>query len=155
LGVGVEFQFVPWVHSLGNGGTPPVQVPSVACATLGLSVASAPSQTPPSSAARLSAAGADLVAIWIAPSRSAARGAAARVACERPRRYERTPHPLRAAPAALPHNRPRVPRERTIAPRPTLRAEPVTINSRWHVWARIAAGCGFPATRAASSPLAR
>jgi hypothetical protein len=39
-------------------------------------------------------------------------------------------------------------RERTIAPRPTLRAEPVTINSRWHVWARIAAGCGFPATRA-------
>jgi hypothetical protein len=74
-------------------------------------MASAPSQTLPSSLARLSAAGADLVAIWIALPRSAARGAAdaaARAACKR-HRYERIPQPLRAAPAALPHDRPRRP----------------------------------------------
>jgi hypothetical protein len=44
----------------------------------------------------------------IALPRIAARGAAARVACGR-HRYERIPQPLRAAPAALPHNRPRRP----------------------------------------------
>jgi len=111
LGVGVEFQFVPTVHSLPKGPPPPSQVPSVACATPGLSVASAPSQTLPSSAARLKAAGADLVAIWIAPSRSAARGAApaaARGVCER-HRYERIPQPLRSAPATHPINRSRRP----------------------------------------------
>ena len=99
---GVELQFVPTVHWVPG----PVQVPSTACAGLGANMASAPSQTLPSSAARLSAAGVDLVAIWIAPSRSAAlgaAGAAARVACER-HRYERIPQPLRAAPAAHPSN---------------------------------------------------
>jgi hypothetical protein len=35
LGVGVEFQLGPRVHSLEK---PSIQVPSVACATLGLSV---------------------------------------------------------------------------------------------------------------------
>src|SRR2546430_16863127 len=100
---GVELQFVPTVHWVPG----PVQVPSTACAGLGANMASAPSQTLPSSAARLSAAGVDLVAIWIAPSRTAAlgaAGAAARVACAR-HRYERIPQPLRAAPAAHPSNR--------------------------------------------------
>jgi len=101
---GIEVQFVPTVHSAPG----PVQVPSTACAVFGVKMASAPSQTLPSSAARLSAAGADLVAIWIAPSRIAAPGAAARVACGR-HPYERIPQPLRAAPAALPHHRPRRP----------------------------------------------
>jgi hypothetical protein len=70
-------------------------------------MASAPSQTPPSSTARLRADGADVVAIRIALSRSAARGAAgaaARVACGR-HPYERIPQPLRAAPAAYPNHR--------------------------------------------------
>src|SRR5262249_57483735 len=40
-----------------------------------------------------------------------------------------------------------VPRGRIVAPRPTLQAEPVTINSRSSVSARIAAACGFFATR--------
>src|SRR5262249_57879023 len=98
---GFELQFVPWVHSFGFGGGA-VQMPSTARAVFGANMASAPSQTLPSSAARPSAAGADVVAIWIALSRSAARaagGAAARVACER-HPYERIPQPLRAAPAA-------------------------------------------------------
>ena len=100
---GVELQFVPTVHWVPG----PVQVPSTACAGLGANMASAPSQTLPSSAARLSAAGVDLVAIWIAPSRSAAlgaAGAAARAASKR-HRYERIPQPLRTAPAAHPNNR--------------------------------------------------
>jgi|ERR1700756_4140958 hypothetical protein len=91
-GFGLELQFVPSVHSFGFGGGA-VQVPSTACAAFGANMASAPSHTLPSSAARLSAAGVDLVAIWIAPSRSAALGAAsavARVACER-HPYERIP----------------------------------------------------------------
>src|SRR5262249_21897710 len=111
LAVGVEFQLLPWVHSLETGAPPPIQVPSVACAAFGANAASAPSQTLPRSAARLRADGADVVAIRIALSRTAARGAAdaaARVACER-HRYERIPQPLRAAPAALPHHRPRRP----------------------------------------------
>jgi hypothetical protein len=29
LGVGVEFQLLPWVHSLETGAPPPIQVPSV------------------------------------------------------------------------------------------------------------------------------
>ena len=103
-----ELQFVGCVHSLGSGGAPPFQVPSTACAVLGANMARAPSQTLPSSAARLSADGADVVAIRIALPRSAARGAAARVACGR-HPYERIPQPLRAAPAALPHHRPRRP----------------------------------------------
>jgi hypothetical protein len=86
LGVGVEFQLLPWVHSLETGAPPPIQVPSVACAAFGANAASAPSQTLPSSAAR------------------GAAGAAARGACGR-HRYERIPQPLRAAPAA-PKNRP-------------------------------------------------
>src|SRR5215831_19135153 len=142
---GFEVQFVPRVHS---AFVTPVQVPSVACAAPWLSVASAPSQTLPSSAARLKVARVAAAVTRIAPPRRAARGAApaaARVACER-HRYERIPQPLRAAPAAHPNHRPRVPRERIVAPRPTLRAEPVTINSRWHVSARIAAACGFSAT---------
>jgi hypothetical protein len=103
---GFEVQFVPRVHP---AFVTPVQVPSVACAASGMRMARAPSQTLPSSAARLLIV--DLVAIWIALSRIAARGAAsaaARVACER-RRYERIPQPLRAAPAALPNHRPRRP----------------------------------------------
>jgi hypothetical protein len=56
---GVELQFVPTVHWVPG----PVQVPSTACAGLGANMASAPSQTLPSSAARLSAAGVDLVVI--------------------------------------------------------------------------------------------
>src|SRR5262249_32181688 len=147
LGVGVEFQLLPWNHSLETGAPLPIQVPSVACAASGANIASAPSQMLPSSAARLRAAGGDVVAIRIAPPRIAPRGAAARVPCDR-RRYERIPHPLRAAPAALPHIARAVPRGRIIAPRPTLRAEPVTINSRSSVSARIAAACGFLATRA-------
>jgi hypothetical protein len=39
-----------------------------------------------------------------------------------------------------------VPRERIVAQRPTLWAEPVTINSRSSVSARIAGSCGFVAT---------
>src|SRR5262249_52582850 len=103
-----ELQFVAWVHSLGDGGAPPFQVPSTACAVLGANMARARSRTRRSSAARLRAAGADVVATRIALSRTAARGAAARVACGR-HPYERIPQPLRAAPAALPHNRPRRP----------------------------------------------
>jgi hypothetical protein len=79
---GIEVQFVPTVHSAPG----PFQVPSTACAVFGANMASAPSQTLPSSAARLRSAGADVVAIRIALSRSAApgaAGAAARVACER------------------------------------------------------------------------
>src|SRR6516164_7524817 len=105
--LGAVLQFAPWVHSFGFGGRA-VQVPSSACAALGVNMASAPSQTLPSSAARLRAAGADVVAIRIALPRTAARGAAARVACGR-HPYERIPQPLRAAPAALPHHRPRRP----------------------------------------------
>src|SRR5712691_3254431 len=120
--VGLELQFVPTVHSLPKGPPPPSHVPSTACAGLGANMASAPSQTLPSSAARLSAAGVDLVAIWIVPSRSAAlgaAGAAARVACER-HRYERIPQPLLEAPAAHPnHRRAQGPRGRIVASRPT------------------------------------
>ena len=101
LGVGVEFQLLPWVHSLETGAPPPIQVPSTACAALGANMASAPSQTLPSSPARPSAAGVDLVAIWIAPSRGAALGAAARVASKR-HRYERIPQPLRRPPPRIP-----------------------------------------------------
>jgi hypothetical protein len=39
-----------------------------------------------------------------------------------------------------------VPRGRIVAPQPTLWAEPVTINSRSSVSARIAGSCGFVAT---------
>jgi len=53
LGVGVEFQLLPWVHSLETGAPLPIQVPSVACAAFGANTASAPSQTLPSSAARV------------------------------------------------------------------------------------------------------
>src|SRR6516225_11612164 len=105
--LGAVLQFAPWVHSFGFGGRA-VQVPSSACAALGVNMASAPSQTLPSSAARLRADGADVVAIRIALPRSAACGAAAPVACGR-HPYERIPQPLRAAPAALPHHRPRRP----------------------------------------------
>src|SRR5262245_11120572 len=101
---GIEVQFVPTVHSAPG----PVQVPSTACAVFGANMASAPSQTLPSSAARLRAARADVIAIRIALSRIAAcgaAGAAARVVCER-HPYERIPQPLRAARAALPPKRP-------------------------------------------------
>src|SRR5262245_58389177 len=54
LGVGVEFQLLPWVHSLETGAPPPIQVP-LTCAVAGTDMASAPSQTLPSSAARLKA----------------------------------------------------------------------------------------------------
>src|SRR5262249_56003418 len=86
-GVGVEVQFVPTVHS---ALVEPVQVPSMsmACAASGVSVASAPSQTLPSSAARLRA--------------GRAAGAGARVACER-HRYARIPHPLPPPPPTPPH----------------------------------------------------
>jgi len=49
---GVEFQFVPWVHSLPRGATPPCQVPSTARAVSGVNTANAPSQTLASSTAR-------------------------------------------------------------------------------------------------------
>ena len=52
LGVGVELQLVPMVHSAPG----PFQVPSTAYAAPGASTASAPMQTPPSSAARVDAA---------------------------------------------------------------------------------------------------
>src|SRR5262245_63444262 len=97
---GFELQFVPWVHSFGFGGGA-VQVPSTACAVFGANMASAPSQTLPSSAARLKAGCAPAGAIRIALSRTAERGAAARVAIGR-QPYERIPQPLRAASAALP-----------------------------------------------------
>src|SRR5262249_43107323 len=77
---GIEFQFVPTVHS---ALVIPVQVPSTACAVLGANMARAPSQTLPSSAARLKATRAVGGAIRIALSRIAAPGAAARVACGR------------------------------------------------------------------------
>jgi hypothetical protein len=89
LGVGVEVQFVPTVHSAPG----PFQVPSTARPVFGANMASAPSQTLPSNAARLRADGADAVAIRIALSRCATcgeAGAAARVACER-HPYERIP----------------------------------------------------------------
>jgi hypothetical protein len=35
-----------------------------------------------------------------------------------------------------------------MALRPTLRADPFAINSRWRVWGRIVGACGFLATRA-------
>src|SRR5262249_12600625 len=132
-GVGVEVQFVPTVHS---ALVEPVQVPSMsmACAASGVSVASAPSQTLPSSAARLRA--------------GRAAGAGARVACER-HRYERIPQPLRAAPAAHPNKSSAPSRANEQSPRgQTLRVEPVTINSRSSASARIAAACGFSATLA-------
>jgi len=58
------------------------------------------------------------------------------------------PNPCGRLPPRFPIIARAVPRRRIIAPRPTLRAERVTINSRSSVSARIAAGCGFPATRA-------
>src|SRR5215831_18327504 len=88
LGVGVEFQLFPWVHSLETGAPPPSQVPSTGCARLGTDMASAPSQTLPSNTARLKATRAASGTVRIAPPRIAARGApgaAARVACERDR----------------------------------------------------------------------
>src|SRR5262249_4958832 len=149
LGVGVEFQLLPGVHSLETGAPPPIQVPSVACAPFGANTASGPSQTLPSSAARLKAGRTASGAIRIALPRTAARGAAgaaAPAACER-HRYERIPQPLRAAPAArVPIIARAVPRARTIAPRPTLRAEPVTLNSGASFAPGFAAACGFLAT---------
>jgi len=91
LGVGVEFQLLPWVHSLETGAPPPVEVP-LTCAVGGTDMASAPSQTLPSSAARLRATRGAGAAFRIAPPRIAARGAAVRGACERPP-YERIPQP--------------------------------------------------------------
>ena len=117
-GVGVEFQLLPWNHSLETGAPPPIQVPSVAYAAFGANTASAPSQTLPSSATRLKAERAAAGAFRIALPRSAARGAAdaaARVACGR-HPYERIPQPLRAAPAALPHHRPRRPARTNCRP---------------------------------------
>src|SRR5262249_41501837 len=83
-GVGGEVQFVPTVHS---ALVEPVQVPSMsmACAASGVSVASAPSQTLPSSAARL---------------RLGARPVPGRAL---PANATDIPQPLRAAPAAHPN----------------------------------------------------
>src|SRR5262245_56407175 len=91
-------QLVPWVHSPGFGDAA-IQVASVACAVSGAKIASAPSQTLASNAAR-SANGAGIAAISIALTRRAAPGAAARVACERDR-SERIPQPPGAS-AAFP-----------------------------------------------------
>src|SRR5262245_50948700 len=44
LGVGVEFQLLPWVHSLGTGAPPPIQV-LLTCAVAGSGMACAPRQT--------------------------------------------------------------------------------------------------------------
>src|SRR5215831_8350516 len=152
---GIEVQFVPTVHSAPG----PVQVPSTARAVFGANMASAPSQTLPSSAARLRAAGADVVAIRIALSRTAARGAAARVACGR-HPYERIPQPLRAAPAALPHHRPRRPAPTNN--RPAANATGGTGNDQFAVgrlgadgrrlWLSRHAGCMTP-LRSAVDPL--
>src|SRR5262245_8862362 len=67
-------QLVPVVHSPGPGGGA-VQVASTACADLGHSAASAPSHTPPSSAARVRADGA---AAGIARAPTGAPGARCR-----------------------------------------------------------------------------
>src|SRR5262249_41945963 len=128
----------------------PFHVASCVCAAFGTRIANAPKQTLASSAARLRGAGADVIAIRIALPRIAARGAAGAAACvgsER-HRYERIPQPLRAAPPGHPIIARAAPRGRIVAPRPTLGAEPVAINSRASLSARIAAACGFPATRA-------
>jgi hypothetical protein len=134
LGTPTGFQFVSWFHSCGFGSGP-TQVLSFACAVFG--VASAPRQTLPSSAARPSADGAEVVAIRIALSRTAAHGAAARVACER-HRYERIPQPLRAAPAAFPHHRPRRPARTNN--RPAANATGGTGNDQFAM-ARLGADC--------------
>src|SRR6516164_8641066 len=108
LGTPTGFQFVSWFHSCGFGSGP-TQVLSFACAVLGADMArDAKPDAAEQRLARLRAAGADVVAIRIALPRTAARGAAAPVACGR-HPYERIPQPLRAASAALPHNRPRRP----------------------------------------------
>src|ERR1700730_14081435 len=121
-------------------------VASWAWVAFGTRLATALKHTLPRSAARLNVPRVAAAGTKIAPPSIAARGAAARGACERPP-YERIPQPLRAAPAAHPdHRRAAVPRARIVAPRPTLRAEPVTINSRSSVSARIADSCGFVAT---------
>jgi hypothetical protein len=57
-----------------------------------------------------------------------------------------SPDPCGRLPPRTPIIARAVPRGRILAPRPTLRAEPVTINSRSSVSARIAAACGFSAT---------
>jgi len=56
-GTVAELQLLSWVHSLGTGAPPPVQVPSTACATSGATVASAATKTPVSSAGHVRAAG--------------------------------------------------------------------------------------------------
>ena len=78
---GIEVQFVPTVHSAPG----PVQVPSTACAILGAKMASAPSQTLPSSAARVAVERAADAATRIAQPGTAApwrSGRALRDRCE-------------------------------------------------------------------------
>src|SRR5262245_29553189 len=136
---GFESQFVPCVHSFGFGGGA-VQVPLTACAAFDANIASAPRQTLPSSAARLKPVRAAAGAIRIALPRIAARGAAgaaARVACGR-HPYERIPQPLRAAPAALPHHRPRRPARTNT--RPAANATGGTGNDQFAV-GRLGADC--------------
>jgi|SRR5215468_5073239 len=125
--LGVELQFVPWVHSFGFGGRA-VQVPSSACAVLGVNMASAPSQTLPSSAARLRTAGTDVAATRIALSRSRRAVPRRRLPADATR-MNAYPNPCGRLPPRFPIIARAVPPERTIAPRPTLRVEPVTINS--------------------------
>src|SRR5262245_54549680 len=84
--VGLELQLVPVVHSAPG----PVHVPSTACADWGNSAASAPSQTPPSSAGRMRAAGAPArMARTVTEAAGADRRARAACCCERI-----TPRPL-------------------------------------------------------------
>src|SRR5262245_66177258 len=89
--VGLELQFVPVVHSAPG----PVHVPSTACADWGNSAASAPSQTPPSSAGRMragcAAGAAARMARTVTEAAGADRRARAACCCERI-----TPDPLHA-----------------------------------------------------------
>src|SRR5262245_3341597 len=80
--VGLELQLVPVVHSAPG----PVHVPSTACADWGNSAANAPSQTPPSSAARAGSRQGGAAARMARPATEAAgadRRARAACCCER------------------------------------------------------------------------
>src|SRR5215831_7498245 len=56
-GTVAKLQLLSWVHSLGTGAPPPVQMPSSACPGCGASVARATRETPASSAGHVRATG--------------------------------------------------------------------------------------------------
>src|SRR5262245_56182390 len=90
---GLELQLVPVVHWLPG----PRQVPSTACAASGASMASAPSQTPPSSAVRVAAGRARDAARSLAMAQAAAAGVRSRP-CTRYERLARNSHTRAAGP---------------------------------------------------------